>query len=95
MRIPESDNIHVKTTIDYDEQHVEIAPLILLPLIENAFQYAISMEKESFIVLNILVERKRLRLFLRNSINVPPGKGTGIGVANVNRRLALLYPRTK
>ena len=92
MRIPRNENIQIKTAIHQDEEPAIIAPLLLLPIIENAFKYAISMEKKSFIDLNILVQNKTLKLNLKNSIVATVNKGTGIGMENVKRRLGILYP---
>ncbi|TWR29112.1 two-component system sensor protein [Mucilaginibacter pallidiroseus] len=71
-----------------------IAPLMLLPFIENAFKHGASQVTEHpWISLTILVNNDELSMKLINgkpiiSKNTIPG----IGIANVRKRLALLYP---
>jgi hypothetical protein len=92
MRLPQNSNMHFSANIDYDDQHALIVPLLILPIIENAFQYSVSMERKSFIDITILVRDKKLKLQLKNSINPSIKKGSGIGLENVKRRLEIFYP---
>jgi LytS/YehU family sensor histidine kinase len=93
-RIAKQDSIDIRTSIDWDEQPTQIAPLLLIPFIENAFQYAISYDNPSFIDINLNIEEKSLDLEVKNSIssNANLKKGTGIGIENVRKRLELIYP---
>jgi two-component system LytT family sensor kinase len=88
-----------KTSIDFSVRGEplgrQIAPLLLLPFVENAFKYGISTRERSPI--NILLEinkdslyfsicnQKHLNTMLRASDN------TGIGISNTKRRLDLFY----
>jgi LytS/YehU family sensor histidine kinase len=71
-----------------------IAPLLLLPLIENAVKHGINkVEVDGFIAVVLEVNAGVLLLTVKN--NIPPKEEitrTGIGIANLLRRLALLYP---
>ncbi len=74
---------------------VYIAPLLLLPFIENCFKHGASNILENpWINLTIEVKGKTLVMKLmngkNNSINEVPKK-TGIGISNVRQRLKLLY----
>ena len=73
-----------------------IAPLLLIPFVENCFKHGASkMLNRPFVELCITVENNTLQLFIRNSKpELPaPSKTTGkIGLKNVNKRLQLLYP---
>lgn len=94
-RLPQRPNLQLEIALDWDEQPAWIAPLLLVPLIENAFLYGISMDHPSFCRLQLTVQHQRLLLDLRNSI--APGreskKGLGTGLPSVRQRLELLYPR--
>ncbi|WP_234735104.1 sensor histidine kinase [Tellurirhabdus bombi] len=94
IRLPRLDTIRIETDIEWDEQPVKIAPLLLNPLIENAFKYGISIQHSSFVRIFLRVEKGQLNLKIENSI--PPRtdleKGAGSGLANVRQRLALAYP---
>ena len=74
-----------------------IAPLMLLPFVENSFKHGASNDlKSPFIDLRVSVEDNQLNFSIRNSCNGQPGKcegyKEGIGLKNVKRRLELLYP---
>ncbi|MEL6140053.1 MAG: sensor histidine kinase [Bacteroidota bacterium] len=77
------------------EKH-KIPPLLLLPLIENAFKHV--APKQGKIDGQLTVNNQRLQLTLRNNINTEPiirpkEEATGgIGLHNIRRRLELLYP---
>lgn len=76
--------------------HSRIAPLILIPFIENAFKYGISLDKPGEILIRLNITGKHLEFMVRNSINrlsaAPDKKNSGIGLVNVRKRLDLLYP---
>jgi hypothetical protein len=93
LRIPQNNNITIKTTIEYPKINYKIAPMLLMPLIENAWKYGISMEKPSYINLNIKVDKHQLTMELENSIftNEENKTGSKLGVDNVQQRLQLIY----
>ncbi|RIV18534.1 histidine kinase [Fibrisoma montanum] len=92
-RLPETDNLQLSTQLDWDGQPAQIAPLLLIPFVENAFQYGISFVQPSYIDLTLTVENRRLVLHLANSVpSATTGKhGSGTGIANARQRLALMY----
>jgi Histidine kinase len=92
-RLPKHENISIETHIEYDEQPARIAPLLLIPFIENAFQYGISMQQRSFIRLHLNIESGVLWFQIENSI-LPQNthkRGHGTGIINAKKRLKLLY----
>jgi sensor histidine kinase YesM len=94
LRLPNLDNIDIQTTIDWDEIPAQIVPLLLNPLIENAFKYGISMQYPCFVHVSLHVQHGQLRLVTENSVlpRTDLEKGTGLGLTNVRHRLALAYP---
>ncbi len=95
MRIPKRDNIRININIDWDEQPTQIAPLLVIPYIENAFKYGISITQESFIDLKFQIKDQKLSFSCRNSIIKQFDKlevGTSTGIENTQRRLSLNYP---
>lgn len=75
-----------------------IAPLLLLPFVENSFKHGASrMITQPWVILHIRIENNRLQFSITNS--KPPAhepamaKGK-IGLKNVKKRLELLYPGT-
>lgn len=73
----------------------EIAPLLLLPLVENAFKHGIGKQtNQPWLHSTLLLEPEGVEMTVEN--NRPPasaatGKG-GIGLTNLRKRLELLYP---
>lgn len=71
-----------------------IAPLILIPFIENAFKYGINAEAVSVINISIYIEATRLHMLVENN-KVRHTKNieerTGLGINNTKNRLQLLY----
>ena len=95
IRIPNRPNIRIETKIDYDEIPTMIAPLLVIPYLENAFKYGISMNEECFIEMSYIVKNQQLEFVCKNSIIKTNDKlevGTGTGLENTQKRLDLYYP---
>ena len=76
----------------------EIAPLMFIPFLENSFKHGLNHHiSKGFVNIRLDVEEKDIHLFIENSkpdsMPLPehPRSG-GIGLANVQRRLNILYP---
>ncbi len=99
MRLPRQENIRVKSVMEWDEQptpdgrSVEIAPLLLVSFIENAFKYGISINEPCFVETRLTVEEGVLRFSCRNSVLMHNRleASTGTGIDNIRQRLQLLY----
>jgi hypothetical protein len=95
MRIPNRPNIRIITEIYRDENPTMIAPLLVIPYLENAFKYGISITEECFIEMSFRIENQQLSFICKNSsikINDKLEVGTGTGLDNTKRRLDLYYP---
>jgi hypothetical protein len=72
-----------------------IAPLVLLPFIENAFKHGVNPEETSQIDIQISVSEENLYMHVFN-LKVPhinnPEQRTGFGLENSRKQLILLYP---
>ncbi|WP_091824001.1 sensor histidine kinase [Prevotella sp. kh1p2] len=94
IRLPERVELTFETSVK-DENAIKIAPLIALPLLENAFKHGISPTQKSFIHFNCEADRQHISMTIENS-NYPKSdadrSGHGIGLEHVRRRLELLYP---
>lgn len=77
-------------------QALQIAPLLLLPLVENCFKHGTSnVLEQPWISLQLKVEGRQLQMKLLNGKAREERKiddSSGIGIQNVQKRLALLYP---
>ena len=86
-------DIELKITGDYTNKM--IAPLLMIPFIENSFKHGTSkMLRDPWIKLFIQADEDMLHFTLANS--KPPDKivsaNGGIGLSNAQKRLKLLYP---
>ncbi|GLB52454.1 hypothetical protein NBRC110019_14940 [Neptunitalea chrysea] len=73
----------------------EIAPLILINFIENAFKYGVSSNQESTISINITIEERKIILNVYNTIvkkYISKVSSTKEGIANTQKRLEMVYP---
>ncbi len=72
-----------------------IAPLLLIPFIENAFKHGVNPDEESSINIQIEIEEQSLKLTVENNkvkVALDPHMKSGHGVENTKSRLQLLYP---
>lgn len=85
----------VKFYFPSDANGVNIAPMLFIPFVENAFKHGVLIGKSSEIAISIAVANKQLTFSCTNTIysvkKMEHEKG-GIGLENVKRRLDLLYP---
>jgi two-component system, LytTR family, sensor kinase len=93
LRYDESE-VKVDISVAGDPGACSIAPMILIPFIENAFKHGVRAEAHSTILIKIECGAGKVHFHCRNPIfNNPSVTGEGgIGLENVRRRLALLYP---
>jgi two-component system, LytTR family, sensor kinase len=90
------EKLYVEKCIEGDIGEIKIAPLIFIPFIENALKHCRpNTDGDFFIRIGFEVEGKNLRFSVENSFDET---GTnvlehgGIGLQNVRKRLALIYP---
>ena len=72
-----------------------IAPLILIPFIENAFKYGLNPEEDSEININITINNNHLTLNVVNKMvvdDIPEELKTEKGIENTTKRLEFIYP---
>ena len=84
---------YVDFTITGNTEKLKIAPLILINFIENAFKHGVFADKKAPIRIDIQLGQGAFHLNMTNKINMlKKDKTGGIGLVNVKRRLALIYP---
>ena len=95
VRLSQNDRTQVRVNIEGPDRPYNIAPMLLIPLIENAFKYGLLNESNAFIDIHLTVTEEILQLKVKNSTgpetSSPPG--TGSGLALTAKRLELLYPK--
>jgi len=88
--------LDISITVKGDEEGKRVPPLLMLPLVENAFKHGTSNQTDQcWISFYLSIAPEGLRFKLINSMD-PETKSKdnlqGVGLRNVRRRLELLYP---
>ena len=87
---------HFQFTVEQegDIDSIWIQPLLFIPFVENAVKHSFDSEHPSSVHLSFKVEENRLEFRCENSTPAVAvsNKVGGIGLANIQRRLGLLYP---
>ncbi|RYE56308.1 MAG: histidine kinase [Sphingobacteriales bacterium] len=98
-RIRYADNLEVNTDLGSNFKGHSIVPLLLLPLVENAYKHGVSkLEREAWINISAHVNGDRFVFKISNNRpvdqNVSLDKNIygNIGLSNIKKRLAILYP---
>ncbi|UFH54930.1 sensor histidine kinase [Spirosoma sp. KNUC1025] len=90
------DRLDVSVNLSGDYTNKLIAPLLLVPFLENAFKHGTSEQLEqAWMHIDLSVHGTLLKFKVINSREADPHNGTpigGIGLQNVKKRLQLLYP---
>ena len=90
------DRLELSVSISGSMENYQIAPLLLLPFLENAFKHGTSKQiDQCWISFHLSLDGPLLKFVLINSIDPEPKKRTrgkgGVGLSNVMRRLEILY----
>lgn len=95
MQLRLTETVKLDFSVPENIHDFEIAPMILLPFIENAFKHGVSTIRPCHIFIKLSQDHNKLRLEVINSIFTEqlsgPEAKTGIGLANTRRRLDLIY----
>jgi sensor histidine kinase YesM len=98
-RLRYGDRLDLALNVQGDPGGKAVAPLLLLPFLENAFKHGASEQlDQAWIALDLTTKGNVLKMKLINGVPEsagPAGPGTGahgIGLQNVRKRLDLLYP---
>lgn len=91
-----TDKSSIDFTVKGNPLGKQIAPLLLLPFVENAFKYGISTREISPIIILLEIKEDSLYFSVSNHKHVSTSPklladNTGIGINNTKRRLDLLY----
>lgn len=88
-----SGEVQVNLSVSGDVDKVSIAPMILLPFVENAFKHGIRIEDKSVITVTIEARQNEILFTCENEKveATADSDSSGIGLANVKRRIELLY----
>ncbi len=88
-----SKQIHFEYSLAHE---AEIAPMLLIPFVENAFKHSkLEQHADAFIQIKLSVEQQKISFEVTNTLpkaNFEKDETGGIGIENVRKRLQLIYP---
>jgi two-component system LytT family sensor kinase len=98
LRFSEGDDIRIDFITNGDLKQCTIAPMLLLPFVENAFKHGIRLSRPSNVVLRLTANDGAIRFSVENTVHgaARPSADcdSALGLRNVRRRLELLYAGT-
>lgn len=89
------DSLHINFNYDVEDMKQALPPLLLIPLVENAFKHGVSETRtRPFVDIHLSVNKRQLEFVVKNSTDTYFGDGSlkeNIGLSNLRRQLELLY----
>lgn len=89
------DSLHINFNYDVEDMKQALPPLLLIPLVENAFKHGVSETRnQPFVDIHLSVNQRQLVFFVKNSteeFSVEWNVKEKIGLSNLRRQLELLY----
>lgn len=97
LRIEKSPGITIETDMQSCTENHSIAPMLLIPFIENAFKHGIRLSAPSWVRARFHCDAHGIHLDVVNSLHATRAEDvreqhSGIGLENVKKRLRLIYP---
>lgn len=86
-----NDTLQVNFNIDIASETTSIAPMLLLPFIENSFKHGSIIEGKLTIDIQLIADSSTIDFRIQNSNSENNGSQHGIGLENIKKRLELLY----
>jgi len=94
-RLRYDETLRVNFNYDIEDMRQALPPLLLIPLVENAFKHGVSETRhQPFVDIHLSVKKRQLVFIVKNSSEWLPDEGPvkeNIGLSNLRRQLELLY----
>jgi LytS/YehU family sensor histidine kinase len=89
------ESLRINFNYDVEELKQSIPPLLLMPLVENAFKHGVAETRsQPFVDIHLSVKNRQLTFVVKNSAEAfteEAGIKENIGLSNLRRQLELLY----
>jgi len=86
----------VEYTLSGEPEQIEVAPMLFIPFVENAFKHCTNKEIKQAIRFSFVFDAREIRFEALNIADktqaISKDKTSGIGLDTVKRRLEILYP---
>jgi len=94
-KIRYDDSLRINFNYDVEDMKQAFPPLLLIPLVENAFKHgAAETRNHPFVDIHLSIVKRQLAFFVKNSTELSSGDAPikeNIGLSNLRRQLELLY----
>lgn len=94
QRLRITDKTEIQVVVNGDTRPYRIEPMLLIPIVENAFKYGVDSVESSFVKIEIDVKGGGFTFRVTNRVvrrNEGDRSNSGIGIKNIQRRLELIY----
>ncbi len=89
------ESLRVNFNYDIEDMKQALPPLLLIPLVENAFKHGVSETRnQPFVDIHLSIKQRQLSFIIKNSTGAFPGEQPvkeNIGLSNLRRQLELLF----
>ncbi|HPI55176.1 MAG TPA: histidine kinase [Chitinophagaceae bacterium] len=87
-------SIELEFSEEGDCADLQIAPLLIIPFIENAFKHGVNAEENSSIHIRLQIQQQVLKVEVKNNkVQLHDHiEKSGLGIENTQKRLELIYP---
>lgn len=89
------DSLRINFNHDIEDMKQALPPLLLIPLVENAFKHGVSETRDRpYVDIHLSIKKRHLQFVVKNSSERSPGEDgvkENIGLSNLRRQLVLLY----
>lgn len=92
LRLTGEDDVSIVFRVQGDPTGKLIAPVLLLPLVENAFKHGFKYGHPSWININLSVNAGKILFEVKNKKMTEVSRTGGVGLANLKKRLEIIYP---
>jgi two-component system LytT family sensor kinase len=90
------ESLRINFNYDIEDMKQALPPLLLIPLVENAFKHGVSETRNlPFVDIHLSVNKRQLMFVVKNSAEAFPEGNVkeNIGLSNLRRQLELLYTK--
>jgi LytS/YehU family sensor histidine kinase len=87
-------NVDVSFNKKIEVPNLNVAPLLFVMLLENAFKHGVeSLTNNAFVKINLIATSNSITFNIENNFDPKRNVKKGIGLKNLKRRLSLIYPK--
>lgn len=87
-------NNDIVFTTEISDANLKVMPLLFIILVENAFKHGVEvLRSDAFVHITLHADSSKIHFEVENNFDVEHKNELGIGLQNLKRRLALVYPK--